>query len=675
MTQNYSPRLFSVLLFAMAHQGKASQFSIHKKMNRILSLIAAMMLTLSTYAANMELDRSWYLAGEAMKVSVTTDNAIIAYAELRDMHSMVAGAVIGLENGKGTGTVQLPSDLHSGYYLLSVYTRDNANVSHRLVAVVNSLSKNEDDDIEWVQITTPDSLSYSATIEGEKYADSEPGKKKDFLDEFTIDGETAAMIRKYANMCDTLQTDIYESLVRGNGQFLSATDSTALKDYSSTIEKVRADLLGLYYIADPKLAELNLMADTVAYKSRYYTYLMNGLLTHGTQIKLGNNIEDAHMQTCALIANWTLAHADGAMELVKRKTGYATKTYLKINDYPRLRELFATLLAEIQRIKTEGNILAARNMVETYGTKLDRNIHKEVIDRYDYLTVAPITDMTDEKAIDIRETEGHIIKARVKNVYDGVTYNANQIRPSIGIVGKQVHYFAGKMRNDTTAVFYTYGLHGKQPLVLSAASYTGVSLPIEMISPFISLPPKRLPHLVFHYNRTEVETRSLDMQRHQIAIASTKNEPQLGVYEDAAAEDGVPLDYDSTIFGEKPDLTYNLDEYRQFLTIKEVLIEYVSRVQRTNINGVPQLTVRDEDGSYDNTWPAMVFIDGMPVIDVDRLLNYDARRIHYVNIYRNKYTFGREVYRGIVSFVSRSGRLTNYPTEPNVQYLVYEFPQ
>ena len=196
-----------------------------------------------------------------------------------------------------------------------------------------------------------------------------------------------------------------------------------------------------------------------------------------------------------------------------------------------------------------------------------------------------------------------------------------------------------------------------------------------MISPFVSLPPKKLPHLVFHYNRTEVEQRSLEMQKHQIAIAPAKNELQLGVYEDATAEDGVPLDYDNTIFGEKPDLTYSLDEYRQFLTVKEVLIEYVSRVQRTNINGVPQLTVRDEDGNYDNSWPAMVFIDGMPVIDVDRLLNYDARRIHYVNIFRNKYTFGREVYRGIVSFVSRSGRLTNYPTEPNVQYLVYEFPQ
>lgn len=625
------------------------------------------MIPIVSLAADIETDRSWYLVGEAMRVSVTTDNALIAYAELRDTYNMVAGAVIGLEGGKGTGTIQLPSDLHSGCYVLSVYTRDNANVSHRMVAIVNHLQKSLDDDIEWIQIAASDSLSYYATMEDEKRDGNEP--EKDFLDEFANDEETAAMLRKYEKYQHS--TPLTQHL----SSILPDTNSSALREFGATIDEVRADLLGLYYIADPKLAELNLIDDAVAYKSRYYTYLMDGLLTQGIKIKFGDEIENSHMRTCALISNWTLAHADGAIELVKRKEQHTTKTYLKINDYPRLRELFATLLAEIQRIRTEGNILAARNMVETYGTKLDRNIHKEILERYEYLTIAPVTDMTDEKEVDVRETEGHIIKARVKNVYDGVTYNANQIRPSIGIVGKQVHYFEGRMINDTTAVFYTYGLHGKQPLVLSAASYTGVSLPIEMISPFVSLSPKRLPHLVFHYNRTEVEGRSLDMQRHQIAIAPTKNELQLGVYEDAATEDGVPLDYDNTIFGEKPDLTYNLDEYRQFLTIKEVLIEYVSRVQRTNINGVPQLTVRDEDGNYDNSWPAMVFIDGMPVIDVDRLLNYDARRIHYVNIFRNKYTFGREVYRGIVSFVSRSGRLTNYPTEPNVQYLVYEFPQ
>ena len=624
------------------------------------------MIPIVSHAANIETDRSWYLAGEAMQVSVAIDDALIAYAELRDTYNMVAGAVIGIEGGKGTGTIQLPSDLHSGCYVLSVYTRDNANVSHKIVAVVNHLLKSLEDDIEWVQIAGSDSLSYYATWEDMSHASNEP--EKDFLDEYVIDKETAAMLRKYEK---------YQHLsfnTQHLSSFLPDTDSGDLKDFGATIDEARIALLGLYYIADPKLAELNLVDDTVAYKSRYYTFLMDGLLTQSIQIKLDDNIEDAHMRACALIANWTLAHAQGALELVKRREGYTTKTYLKINDYPRIREIFATLLAEVQRIKNEGNLEAARDMVENYGTKLNHDLHKEMLNRYEYLTMGSVEDMVKEKEIEVRETEGHIIKARVKNVYNGVTYTSKQIRPSLGIVGKQIHYFEGKMLNDTTAIFYTYGLHGKQPLVLSAASYTGVSLPIEMISPFATLPPKKLPHLVFHYNRKEVEQRSLGMQKHQLAIAPAKDEPKLGVYDDAASEDGVPLDYDNVVFGEKPSLTYNLDEYRQFLTIREVLLEYISCVQRTSINGVPQMMVRDEDGNYDSTWPAMVFIDGMPVIDVDRLLNYDARRIHYVNIYRNQYTFGNGIYRGILSFVSRSGRLTNYPTEPNVQYLVYEFP-
>lgn len=644
------------------------------KKKRILSTIAVMVLTLNLLAANIETDRSWYLAGEAMKVGVTTDNALIAYAELRDTYALVAGAVIALEGGKGKGTIELPSNLHSGYYVLSVYTRDNANVTRRLVAIVNPLHKSMDDDIEWVQIKDPDSLSYSVSREAELHANNAE-KGHDFLDEFVIDKETAALIRKYGIRCDSLHTDLHEALIHGGGPLLSDAESNALNNYKTTIEEARADLLGLYYIADPKLVELNMIDDNVAYKSLYYVYLMNGLLTQIIQIKHGDKIEDTHMQTCALIANWTYAHANGAIELVKRKVGYTTKTYLKINDYSRLRELFATLLAEIQRIKSEGDLEAARKIVENYGVKSNQKLQKEILDRYDYMTIAPITEMTDEKEVDIRETEGHIIKARVRNVYDGVTYKSHQIHPSLGIVGKQVHYFEGKMINDTTAVFYTYGLHGKQPLVLSAASYTGVSLPIEMISPFAKLLPKKLPHLVFHYKRSEVEARSLEMQRHQIAIAPAKKELQLGSYEDAAAEEGVPLDYDNTLFGEKPDLTYDLDEYRQFLTVKEVLLEYVSYVQRTKVDGVPQLMVRDEQGIYDSSWPAMVFIDGMPVIDVDRLLNYDARRIHYVNIYRKKYTFGNGIYNGIVSLVSRSGRLTNYPTEPNTQYVVYEFPE
>ena len=231
------------------------------------------------------------------------------------------------------------------------------------------------------------------------------------------------------------------------------------------------------------------------------------------------------------------------------------------------------------------------------------------------------------------------------------------------------------MLNDSIAVFYTFGIHGKQPLVLSAMSSTGVSLPIEMMSPFAALIPKQLPHLVFHYKRSEVEARSLDMQRHQIAIAPAKRELQLGDYADDTAEEGVPLDYDETVYGTNPDLTYNLDEYRQFLTIREVLLEYVLCVSKINQNGTPRLIVRREQDFYNSSLPTLVLIDGMPVIDTERLLSYDARRIHYINIYGGQYTFGNGVYNGILSFITRSGRLTNYPTEPNVQYLVYEFPE
>jgi len=224
------------------------------------------------------------------------------------------------------------------------------------------------------------------------------------------------------------------------------------------------------------------------------------------------------------------------------------------------------------------------------------------------------------------------------------------------------------------AVFYTFGIHGKQPLVLSASSSTGESLPIEMISPFANLLPKELPHLVFHYQRSEVEARSLDMQRHQMAIQPAKRELKMGDLSDDTAEDVVPMDYDDSVFGTKPYLSYNLDEYRQFFTVREVLIEYVNCVSNRKVNGVAQLVVRKDSDPYDTSWPTLVLIDGMPVNDIERLLNYDARRVHYINIYSGQYTFGKGIYNGILSFVTRSGRLTNYPTETNSQYLVYQFP-
>ncbi|MBR1410931.1 MAG: hypothetical protein IJ580_07530 [Prevotella sp.] len=403
----------------------------------ILSLIAVMAFAMNTLAASFETDREWYLAGETMKVSITADDAEVAYAELCDTHGIKAGVAVRIDGGRGTGKVELPSELHSGYYVLSVYTRHNSNVANKLVAVVNPLHKNADDNIKWVEIASPDSSSY-------------------------------------------LQT----------GDFSAA-------------------------------------------------------------------------------------------------------------------------------------------------------------------------DLVSKKVVDVRETEGHIIKARVKNVVDGQTFKGSQIFPTLSIIGMQVNYFEGKMVNDSLAVFYTYGIYGKQPLVLSARTSTGVSLPIEVISPFATLIPKKLPRLVFHYKRSEVEARSIEMQkRHPMAATSI-----------------VPLEYDDNVHGTKPDLTYNLDEYRQFLTIREVLIEYVSCVSKRKTNGVSRLVVRfDVDPSH-SFLPSLVLIDGMPVFDTERLLSYDARRIHYINIYGGHYTFGNNIYNGLLSFVTRSGRLTNYPTEHNMQYLEYDFPE
>ena len=402
-------------------------------------MIVAWALASRAFAMSVETDHTWYLAGESMKVNVKAENTLIAYAELCDTQGMAAGVVVSLKGGEGTGVIELPSDLHSGYYVLSVYTRHNAEVDQQLVAVVNPLRKSTNDDIEWV-----------------KLADSE-------------------------------------------------------SDSFATSELTPNDTFLLPSVTIP---------------------------------------------------------------------------------------------------------------------------------------------------VDEREIEGHIIKARVKNT----VYSASQICASVSIVGKQIHYFEGKMVNDSMAVFYTYGINGKQPLVLSAVTTTGVNLPIEVVSPFATLTPKELPHLVFHYKRSEVEARSLDMQRHQ-------NQMEM------AAAPAVTPDYDETVFGTKPDLSYNLDEYRQFRTIREVLVEYVSCVSSRKIDGVQKLIVRKEQDRYVTFLPTLVLIDGMPVSNVERLLNYDARRIHYINVYGGQYTFGNVVYNGILTFVTRSGQLTNYPTEPNMQYLVYEFPQ
>lgn len=206
-----------------------------------------------------------------------------------------------------------------------------------------------------------------------------------FNEEFVIDPMTLEYIRRYGNICDDLHTDLHECLGHGSGQLLPGVFPDALKAYGNTIEEARADLFGLYYIADEKLCELGLLDSSDAYKAHYYTYMMNGMLTQLTRIKPGHQIEEAHMRNRALIARWVYEHSDGVVQLVK-KDG---KTYLEITDYQALRSLFAVLLAEIQRIKSEGDYEAAKAMVEKYAINVDSELHTEILERYAALDIAP----------------------------------------------------------------------------------------------------------------------------------------------------------------------------------------------------------------------------------------------------------------------------------------------
>lgn len=208
-----------------------------------------------------------------------------------------------------------------------------------------------------------------------------------FQKEFVIDDETQQLLDRYQDACDDLHTDLHECLGHGSGQLLPGVDPDALKAYGSTIEEARADLFGLYYIADNKLTELGLTPDADAYKAQYYGYIMNGLLTQIVRIEPGKEIEEAHMRNRALIAHWAYEHGreQKVIEMI-RKDG---KTFVKINDYEQLRHLFGELLAEIQRIKSEGDFKAARELVETYGIKIDPELHQEILERYRSLQLCP----------------------------------------------------------------------------------------------------------------------------------------------------------------------------------------------------------------------------------------------------------------------------------------------
>lgn len=265
--------------------------------------------------------------------------------------------------------------------------------------------------------------SKSVTIGNLTEAYNKAAQGNSFRDEFVIDEDTISLMNQYEDITDDLHTDLHECLGHGSGQLLPGTDPDALKAYGSTIEEARADLFGLYYVADHKLVELGLTPNDEAYKAQYYGYLMNGLLTQTIRIKEGDKIEEAHMRNRALIAWWVMEHAEGAVELVKMDMNYAsaedalkdsegniitTKTYVKINDYAKLRHLFGELLAEIQRIKSEGDFEAARLLVEKYAVNIDPELHREILARYKKLNLAPYKGFINPKMTLEMDEEGEI---------------------------------------------------------------------------------------------------------------------------------------------------------------------------------------------------------------------------------------------------------------------------
>lgn len=256
--------------------------------------------------------------------------------------------------------------------------------------------------------------SKSVTIGNLTEAYDKAAKGNGFLEEFVIDDATRDMIREYGDKCDDLHTDLHECLGHGSGQLLPGVDANALKAYGSAIEEARADLFGLYYIADPKLVELGLLPNAEAHRSQYYTYMMNGLLTQCVRIKPGDQIEEAHMRNRALIARWVLEHAEGAAELVTiPREGKDESTYLRISDYARLRSLFAEFLAEIQRIKSEGDYEAAKCLIETYAVHLDRPLHEEMLQRYNALDIAPYKGFVNPRLSPVYAADGTIADVAV----------------------------------------------------------------------------------------------------------------------------------------------------------------------------------------------------------------------------------------------------------------------
>ncbi|MBQ3876907.1 MAG: dihydrofolate reductase [Prevotella sp.] len=264
--------------------------------------------------------------------------------------------------------------------------------------------------------------SKSITISNITDAYNKAAHGNGFKEEFVIDAPTLALIEKYGDACDNLHTDLHECLGHGSGQLLPGVDPDALKAYGNTIEEARADLFALYYLADPKLIELGLLPNEEAYKAEYYTYMLNGLLTQLVRIQPGHLIEEAHMRNRALIARWCLQQGT-AMQLVQRDG----KTYLHISSYEALRQLVAKLLAEVQRIKSQGDFEAARRLVEDYAVNVPSELHAEVLQRYEKLNLAPYKGFINPWLLPVTDANGQIIDIQVNY---SETYDHQMLRYS-----------------------------------------------------------------------------------------------------------------------------------------------------------------------------------------------------------------------------------------------------
>lgn len=256
---------------------------------------------------------------------------------------------------------------------------------------------------DWIR---RDHGSKSVTIENIMEAYDKASQGSGFSDEFVWSDEERNRIKTYGFLTDMLHTDLHECLGHGSGQLLPGTDPDALKAYASTLEEARADLFGLYYLADPKMQELGLVPDGEAFKAEYYKYMMNGLLTQLVRIEEGKDVEEAHMRNRQLIARWVFEQgaADKIVELKKREG----KTFVVINDYQQLRALFGKLLAEVQRIKSEGDYEAGRSLVENYGVKIDPVLHHEIRERYVRLHLSPYKGFVNPIMREVKDDSGHV---------------------------------------------------------------------------------------------------------------------------------------------------------------------------------------------------------------------------------------------------------------------------